>query len=230
MNALLWKDYRMNRLVLLAGMVLLLAPPVVVIAVNVYSAWKYEEPLWPWPAALHWAAVLSLLFSFITVAMLGGMAFACERADRSAEFLAYLPPTRVQIVVSKVILVMAGIATIWAANLLLLYVLAPRCGELHPQVADDLRELREQMLPPLAATTVCLLGAAWFGSSFLPSHGIATGLACGFPVLLFGVLRTIAFVLEEYDLAEHWYPPTAIVLGVAGFVGGIWIYLRRVEP
>ncbi len=230
MRALLWKDYRVNRLVLLAGLVLLVAPPAAVAVINGYGAMRYGEPVWPWMAALQVGAILSLVVSFITVAMLGGTAFACERADRSAEFLAYLPPTRGQIVASKMALAGGSVAAIWAVDLLLIYVVAPLCGEVHPQVAEELRDLRERLLPAVAGTSVCLFGAAWFGSSFLPSHGVATGLAFGAPVLLFGVLQAIAFAFNANDLAESWFTAVGCATGVAGFAAGIGLYLRRVGP
>ena len=37
---------------------------------------------------------VALYMTFIVTALLGGHAIACERADRSAHFLAYLPPTK----------------------------------------------------------------------------------------------------------------------------------------
>ncbi len=47
----------------------------------------------------------------------GANAIARERADRSAEFLAYLPISRVRILASKAALPLAVVSVVWAAAL-----------------------------------------------------------------------------------------------------------------
>ena len=230
MNALLWKDYRVNRLVLLTGLVLLMAPLVAFCTLNAVSQWRYGQPIFPWPAALSFASVLSLLLSCITLTLLGGAAFACERCDRSAEFLAGLPATRLQIIGSKVVIAVGAGLVIWAVDLLVFFIIAPYSGEMGTETVENFANFRTKMLPMLAAMSLSMFGAAWFGSSFLPSHNIAAGLAFGFPVLVFGILRTVEFVLEQTEFAVDWLPTVLAVLGLAGFLGGILIYARRVEP
>lgn len=230
MKALLWKDYRINRTVLIAAFVLLIAPLAAVVAVNGYSNARYATTLWPWPTALQAAATLSMALSMITAALLGGSAFASERADRSAEFLAYLPPTRAQILTSKATLILSSLIVIWTLNLILIYAVAPHTGVIHPELAETLRDARERLLYPLLATTACMFGVAWFGSAILSSQGIAAGLSFGAPPLLVGILQAIAFITEAPDLTAAWLPTTFLLVGVAGFVGGTIVYLRRIEP
>ena len=86
MKWLLWREYRLNRWILITGAVLLLLPYLITLIVLC------------WPNAISTganhivdslivAAFYSLGISQLTVALLGGNAIAGERADRSAEFL-----------------------------------------------------------------------------------------------------------------------------------------------
>ena len=71
-------------------------------------------------------AVLSTAASILTLTLLGGYAIACERADRSAEFLAYQPIPRSKILASKLVWPIAAAVVIWSVNLCVLFA----CGEL----------------------------------------------------------------------------------------------------
>ena len=61
----------------------------------------------------------------VVAAMLGGNAIACERSDRSAHFLAYLPPTKTQILASKFLVAAGALAVLWGANCLVIYAIPP---------------------------------------------------------------------------------------------------------
>ena len=93
MTALLWKDYRLNRLVLFIGVLLLVGPILIAVGSNYYSRWRTGS-ICAWPDLLVHTEITSLAFSLLTIGLLGGNAVAGERMDRSTEFLAYLPPTR----------------------------------------------------------------------------------------------------------------------------------------
>lgn len=230
MTALLWKDYRINRLVLLTGVVLLVAPYVAFCGLNFACLWRYDAVYIPWTSALTQAGMLSMVLSLVTITLLGGNAFANERATRAAEFLAYLPPTRVQQIVSKIIVAVGAGALIWAVEVLVFFVIVPRSGPMAPDTAANLAEFRGRILPVLTAFAIGLFGAAWCGSSLLPSHNIAAGLAFGFPILVFGLLRAIEFAIEEYEFAVRWFPLTCTVLGILGLIAGVVIHARRIEP
>ncbi len=85
MKSLLWREYRRNRLLMLSGAVLVALPYLIAFAVNDF----YVMANW------------SLGLSNMMAALLGGNAIAGETADRSAEFLAYLPVSRLQRFFSK---------------------------------------------------------------------------------------------------------------------------------
>ena len=107
MKALLWKDYRLNRGVLLLGVVGMAGVYVVGLVVEVGYTWPALPAAETWAGAICSYGHLALGGVSYVAAMLGGNAIACERSDRSAHFLAYLPPTKAQILASK-FLVAAG--------------------------------------------------------------------------------------------------------------------------
>jgi hypothetical protein len=225
-RALLWKDYRVSRGVLLLGVALLLGPYGVVVAAGLYGHWP------SWPPAAEWAALLltgssfSLGLSQLALVTLAGNSIAAERADRSAEFLAYLPPSRVRVLASKVLLVLLVAAVTWAVNLFIADVVAPALGTPAVIPADDLAPRSV-----LAAAAVMLFGAGWLGSALLDSPAIATSLGIGAtlaaPFLL--MMLWSLFALPGADF-KVWNIITCLTLGTLGFVGGSVYYLRRVEP
>ncbi|MGI9427835.1 MAG: hypothetical protein ACR2NM_04210, partial [Bythopirellula sp.] len=87
MNWLLWREYRLNRWILAAGTVGIFAP--LMGAVLVFSTSDPEA--FPKFISMY---INSYMATAITVALLAGNAVAGGRADRSAEFLAYLPLPR----------------------------------------------------------------------------------------------------------------------------------------
>ncbi len=228
-KALLWKDYRVNRLPLLAGLFFFVTPIAALVLINLWAEHRYGGPYYAWATALTMGPFFGLTCSLITLAMLGGTAFACERADRSAEFLAPLPVNRKHVIISKAVIAAGPGILIWACGLLLIMVVAPRTIGNDPDLGESIVDARHRLLPILVALSISMFGSAWLGSSFLPSHAIATGLSFGFPILVFGILRAIEFGLEEYEFTIRWLPTVLVVLGIAGFLGGIIIYVRRLN-
>ena len=85
MNWMIWKEYRLNRLILIVGAVLLILPH----AIALVLTWRGVGPdvgyaAQRMPKNFLVAGMYSLVISQLTLALLGGHAIACERADRSA--------------------------------------------------------------------------------------------------------------------------------------------------
>ncbi len=227
MKALLWKDFRINMFVLGLGIVFLLGPPIVFTGVNVYSDLRYSVLALGWPDMLVLVSSYGLAFQLLTVAMLGGVAVAAERADRSAEFLAYLPPSRLVVLTSKAIIAVGASVLIWCAGVAVGYYVAPLVGV----VPEGHISFRDALVPNLTAAAVILFGVAWFASTLLSSHALATGVGIAAPVTLLCGLAGVAYFLGSpaFDLAG-WYRSLGVVLGVVAFAAGTAYYLRRVEP
>jgi ABC-type transport system involved in multi-copper enzyme maturation permease subunit len=225
MRSLIWKEYRLARplLVLALALFAMIYGGGTVMEIN--AAWPH------WPTTKAWAGMLvsmgtiALLMAFCVTAMFGGHAIACERADRTAHFLAYLPPTKWQILAGKLIVPAIATAVIWAWLLLTVYVLAPRLGG---EPVDF-----NGTMNPTGAASLCALtfGVGWLASALLESSVVPTILALASPVVLGFALLTVTYVLGVPRAeATEWSNPACFGVGAAALVAGTWAYLRRVEP
>src|SRR5207253_1733249 len=98
---------RLNR-VAVVGSVFLLAAPygIGIISFIANRTDYYVPPASPWQEVRLIAVTcggFGLMVTVFLAAIFGGIAFAQERRDRSADFLAMLPTSRRQIVISKFI-------------------------------------------------------------------------------------------------------------------------------
>jgi ABC-type transport system involved in multi-copper enzyme maturation permease subunit len=228
MTALLWKDYRLNRGVLLLGAALLLGPYAVVFPVALYGHWPSWPPAAEWSALLRAASFFSVALSQLTLAVLAGNSIASERADRSAEFLACLPPSRLEILASKLLLALLAAGAVWAVNLSVATLVVPALGAPPDNPWDQVAPR-----PMLAAGTVLVFGASWLGSAVLNSPASATILgivvaAVGGPLLVQAAWALFASgareALTSYGLV------VSLSVGALCFLSGSASFLRRVEP
>lgn len=224
MKALLWKDYRVNRLVLIVGLALLVAPFIVGATWNLCDHWRYDA-VHPWPDFIANLGLLTLVLSLLTIALLGGNAIAGERMDRSAEFLAYLPASRRAVLTSKAVLAVGASLLLWLAIFAVIYGVAPLAGSLAEDVIRDVREL------PWALTCIAVFvfGTAWLFSSFLNSPAIAAALGIAAPIMLF-IIMGILVEWFGFAIANVWYFIICVVAGLICFAAGTGYYLWRVEP
>lgn len=219
MKTLLWKDYRVNRVILIGGLVLLVTPCLLTAAVKL--ACPADAGGWDlWGRA----ALQGLIVSMLAVAFLGGNAFAGERMDRSAEFLAYLPPSRLAIMASKTLLALLFFGTIWGFALSVCWA----TGAPQRLVGE-----RSEVTLVLLATMVLLYGASWLFSAIVASPAIATCLGIA---TVAGVAATIVAYLANkpgYNTqleAFRVYGMVALILGLLCYAAGVLYYLRRAEP
>ena len=235
MNWLVWKEYRLNRLILIVGATLLVAPHAVALVLAWYGAGPPRAPSVGEGVSVSRLAVnllasgfFSLVASQLALALLGGNAIACERADRSVEFLAYLPVSRARILVGKITLALMAVALIWAANLLIMLSALAGLPEL-PRAEGS--ETFWGLLGNVATIGFVLFSVAWLMSSVLESPAIAALIGLISPWLVGMGVLALAWVLEcPEETAKAWYLGTCLVLAAACFAAGTWYYLRRVEP
>jgi len=230
MKWLVWKEYRLNRLILIVGAVLLIAPHAVALVLALRGVGPVMGPgTSRWCANLMLSAVYSLVFSQLTLALLGGHAIACERADRSAEFLAYLPVARSRILAGKLVVALAAAAIIWVPNLLMV-ILFLASAEI-PVPRAYVHEAAWTWLGTTAITGLAFFGIGWLLSSMLESP---TFSICGGLVTPYLVLMAFALLVWWFEWPEKvigWgYLGACLVLGPACFAAGTRYYLRRVEP
>lgn len=227
MSALLWKDVRLNSGVLVVAAILLLGPYAALAVWQVYEDWPAFPEQTAWARLLFLAGFMSLQASQLTLALLGGNSIACERADRSAEFLASLPIARAHILASKLLLAALTVTMILGLNLSLTQVVAPALTEKPLNVW----EIPTHWWHLLGG--VLIFGVAWLGSSFLesPTYAIVAGIVAPFAVL--GALSVANLFLgwrPHQDDFMPWYIASCCVVGIVCFAAGTWYYLRRIEP
>jgi len=225
MRALIWKDYRLNRTLLILGFATLAA----VYLLGAIAEISYVYPAVPESRACADAfvsyGVISLHILPYVVAVFGGNAIACERADRSAHFLAYLPPTRRQIVASKLIVAIGSVAALWIGPLLSVYVIGPRWD---PGAASF---LPGASVGVAAACCVLTFGVGWLGSACLERATIPVLVALASPIMLSFGLLAVAFLtgISRFEMTE-WAGTVGLWAGLCAFSAGTWCYLGRVEP
>jgi ABC-type transport system involved in multi-copper enzyme maturation permease subunit len=230
MTWLLWKEYRANRLIVVVGAAILLVPYVVALGLACYGVGPGRGS---GPDNLFVAGFFSVILSQLTLALLGGNLIAGERADRSAEFQAYLPIPRVKILAGKLTLALLATLLIWLPNLLILLLLTWGMPE-GPRLAEVFEAVWRGG-GTIAITGLTFFSIAWLISSFQTSPTFAV---CGGLILPYFTLMAIAAVawLLEYE-PEHFdpfmlnvYRATCLVLAPLCFTLGTWLFLRRVEP
>jgi ABC-type transport system involved in multi-copper enzyme maturation permease subunit len=232
MKALLWKDWQVNRTVLQAAAVGFLVPYLVGTFVNLLSLWRTGQGQL-WSELLAFAALWSLGISFATITFLGSNAIAGERADRSAEFLAYLPVPRRAALGSRIVVALGPAVLVWLVNLALVYGMPHWAAQWAPESVRNFIQIRHTGVSVFAVITVLAVGVAWFCTSRLRSPSISAALGLLAPVLLLLPLATIKDIANvrhiEFDMVR-WYMALAPSLGVIFFVAGCVHYVRRVEP
>lgn len=239
MTWVLWREYRLNRLIRIVGVVLMLVPYVSVLIALVAASWTAEPqavggPSPPSPILLlGGAALYSIALSLVTLTFLAGNAFAGERADRSTEYLAYLPLSRLRRLAAKLVLALGTAASIWGFNILVLLILcfillaAPTPIELPPVQPDEV------LVPAgfFAVTGLVMFSVAWLVSSLQSSPAFAVCAGLITPWLLALALQGAAFLYDPNrfgPIVAIGYAVASPVLAVACFSIGTWYYLRRV--
>jgi ABC-type transport system involved in multi-copper enzyme maturation permease subunit len=230
MKTLLWKDFRQNGRMLVAVAVFLVLPYLIAVGIGVLAklrtAYGITDPYSPhpsWRMLIGGASIWGLILGVIACAFVAGNAVTGERADRSAEFIAYLPISRGVAIASKALLAIAVCLLIPSINLLIGVV----SGLFH-----TMDHKFAEMLYAVGVTLVLLFGSSWFFSTLLRSPAIATACGLATILLLVGTLMLFDFVrgVDEAYTLERWFPLLCLLLGPSLFVVGVVHYLRCPDP
>jgi len=229
MKWILWREYRLNRLILITGAVLLFLP---YLFLFIALAWPQGTS----PSVLDGfagAVVYSLVLSHLTIVLLGGNAFAGERADRSAEFMAYLPLPRKRLLCSKLIIAFSTVAIILGTNLFVLWLIS--CIE--PGLWQIWNRPTVEYIAVilwLSCTSLTFYGVSWLISSLQSSPTFAVGGGLIAPLLVIAGLGAAAWKIGILNTDDRFIPAgytiICLTLAIASFTIGTWHYLKRVEP
>lgn len=223
LKTLLWKDFRQHGKFLVACGVLLLLPYVIAVVTligNQMSKYATEE----WITIFFAASIANAMLAVVLVAFIAGNSIAGERADRSAEFTAYLPIDRKTAVLSKAITaigICVGLVTVMSV---IAWLLSPTAN-------GGPTEVRASDARMFLATAIPMFGVAWFLSSFVRTPAIAAAMGVAFPVCL-GVTCGFLSELESMEKTDmvSVFIVISIAVGLACFAAGVVHYLLRVEP
>ena len=235
MRWLLWKEYRQNWAIFWVMGLLWLLPFVIASIVmwheQTHVTGLYEGGItWTqvWAEALCEASIGSTGCSCFILVLLSGSVIAGERADRSAEFQAYLPIPRRKIVLAKIVLIVSAAVALWVPNLALQWYTVNRPIIFHSNFDRELFHTIDPMMALVGVTACCV---AWCLSAITRSVLVAAGVGLASPAM---VLLPIAF-FADYDRPSNSallaiFTLVCLVLAASGFIIGTWIALRRVEP
>jgi ABC-type transport system involved in multi-copper enzyme maturation permease subunit len=226
MLALLKKDFKLNRIPIFGG-ALLIGTPYLVMAPTALFSREAARIVISQDSTV--VLGMALLMSVAVTAIFGGAAFALERRERSAEFLAMLPVGRSKIVLSKLVIGAGFPVIFWAANLLYFRLIA--------RYSDRLNWQNHQIFVEIVMAGVAMVmsfGIAWMASSILWSPAIAACISMG--VSLVWLVCVAALWTQsspegpiEYEVGELLMVGPAIV-GVLGILAGTILFVRRAEP
>lgn len=164
-------------------------------------------------------------------ALLAGSAISLERSDRSVEFLACLPPTRQQNLISKIMVV--------GSLLLLMISIHVGCNfsahQLIPFVPSERRPYVPDLMDVMTflSIIVSMVGGAWGFASFMRSNGAPIVLGFGTPFLVLSLVVLIGWSLgikSEDESFQIRYTSGGFILGLTLGLIGSYHYLTRSEP
>lgn len=223
MFALLKKDWRLYRVAVIGGIVIVFMPYVFLGVVLFINNVEYGMPPNLYDAIYHIANV-ALTMTGLTAAIFGGMAFAQERRERWAEYLAMLPVRRHQIVISKIVLSLAFVGLLWLINATIVLATA---------VDFSRAETIDLLLILLSATAAMMaFSVAWLASTFLSSPAISVGIAAVATIACLGWPTFFPVQIQKMGDAQLASMLIACTLGMGGIclIAGTIHFMRRVEP
>jgi hypothetical protein len=215
LRALLWKDYRLVRTLLLGGLGLIVLFAIAPIIAAALRADQWTDTRFFWAA--DFCTMLCFLVSGLLVASTGAALPTHERADRSSAFLAALPPSRGANAASKTIVGLGAVALVVALDTGLIATL----DKLHPP-GGPVRT--DEWAYSFAGTWAMMFCGAWLAGWLVASPAIATVIGIGMPIILF---MAAALTIPDLPNCLPLYWDGCLVFGAVFFFLGGAIALRR---
>lgn len=162
----------------------------------------------------------------------GGMAFASERRDRSADFLALLPTSRSASAASKLLAAVALLSAAFALHMVMAAVGShARDSVYNAGRGPGFLHTDGGAVAALAAAMAMGFGIAWGLSSVLTSAAVSACIGGVCPLGSCVLLRYVADA-REWPTAtfDHWWFTLALSCAAVGLMAGTAVYLRRIEP
>jgi ABC-type transport system involved in multi-copper enzyme maturation permease subunit len=225
MRWLLWKEFRQNIAIVVAAVLFLVAPYLLMVCVGLSTKGSPTD----WDVCFLLSSLFSLMLGQVAIAAAAGNAFAGERADRTAEFQAYLPIPRGKVVVGKLLFVLAIAGMIWLPNLIVLWS-ATNAATTRAMNYSNVELVAE--LLNTAITGLAFFCVAWLFSSFFSSSAFATIAGLVAPLIVVLSVASICYLcgFTPEPNVQPWYRAICLTLSPLCFAIGTRLYLTRVEP
>jgi ABC-type transport system involved in multi-copper enzyme maturation permease subunit len=231
MRTLLWKDLKLQRMVLVASLVFYFLPTVVVAVLWSVGNIQPDNLQMSRATAIRQIFGQSLLLGVfmlvLTNTAIASVAAARERRERSAEFLGAMPVPRGMVVASRFLAMMIGVVGCLVVGCALGSLVSSR---------ETVRDA-SQGFWGVAAVMTSMVGFAWLVGSLVRSEVIATAGALGITV---AIALTSESAIDWINKQQPMRVPTAgsekvtlVVLAVGGvlaLVVGVVVALRRKTP
>jgi hypothetical protein len=257
MGALLRKDWRVYRLPA-AGLLLLTATCYLLAATDAcynHSDIRSEHHENEAEFIFFSAALIANYLVPLLAAVFGGVAIAGERSERTSDFLAMLPVSRWQIVMSKWIVslfILTGFVVLNLLVMLCVILMTETVHEFFAHAADA-----DYAIALWVALAISFYGIAWLVSTFTRSAPISACVSIAVTVIL--AIAVTVFVDTQVDIGwfkthenvtifvmglnSHLHASlnksqfsllaistSAMLLGCTSVVSGTFYYLRRIAP
>lgn len=233
---LLKKDWRVNLAPIFGLLIITVAPYLIALVAHAANAEQPQTRLETWYDAQHHmhaksiqiyegapliqdlqsASIFSALFITVMASAFGGIAFAQERRDHSADFLAMLPVKRLDIISSKLLV---------ALGLLLLAGAIDFLGLVLTNYPDDW--LLRSTLNPVSCG-LAMFSIAWVLSTFLESAAIAASIAI--VVVIGAIAITWTFSPYPQSLDNGSCAAAGFIVAIIFTLAGSIYYARRIAP
>jgi len=223
MKTLLWKDWRQNRNLVLGMAIIAASPYVFIFGLGIIGVVTGNQNFRiDWLEGVQISGIAGMWASVLGAAFLGGNAFAGERADRSAQFLAFLPTERWRVAFSKTVVGWGVFLALWS-----LHTLVAWFGWLSSGAGLDSEDLQIGLLSIFIAAFLFAVG--WLFSARLASPSNSAALSIGAAVVLaFGI--TLAADLREYRPGWGVLCLLFVLPAIVCYFAGTLHYLHRIEP
>jgi len=235
MRALLAKDWRLCRTMMIGLIALGAACYLIIGSLALYSSAiiDFDSVL----GSVCIAALIACVVSSSVASAFGGAAIAGERIDRTADFLAVLPVTRLQIALSKLTVstIMLGLCTAFHLSVAALsFLVAIHLDFLRQNSPDETHRAVIEISMETACWLGCtasFFGVAWLLSSFMRSATISAGASLGLTIFVFISLAIPRsdFLARQVEMAPK-LGLVPLLLGLVSLIAGTLYYLRRVAP
>jgi ABC-type transport system involved in multi-copper enzyme maturation permease subunit len=223
LRALIWKDVLANRFPLFLAASLLVTSYG---GAAIFHSLDASLTALSWGRRLDEIVLAGSLFSHglaqLSLAVLSGNLIASERVNRSAEFLAYLPPSRGMVLSAKAA-VLGGAAVVLLIIPISILGLAALLGGSH---SGEGYQKVLSIVAYISALGFCASGIGWLGSCCLQSNAVAILFAILTPWIVAIAITTVSRGAEAMAILIA----ANLAIGLAGFLFGTRHYLNRVEP